>query len=57
MMQLWTEKTWKPYVEGRTNTVILVDQMEACTHPNFIDSAYNYGTNVVQVLVVFTSVS
>ena len=57
VMQIWTEKIWKPYVEGSTNSVLLLDQMEAHVHPNFIDASDNYGTNVVQVPAGFKSVS
>ena len=37
--------------------MLLLDQMEAHVHPNFIDASDNYGTNVVQVPAGFKSVS
>ena len=36
VMEIWKEKTWKPYVENTQNYALLLDQMESHIHQNLL---------------------
>ena len=56
VMQEWKEKIWTPYVQGRSNSVLLLDQMQSHIHPDFIDSVADTNTQIIEIPGGFTSV-
>ena len=56
IMQEWKEKIWMPYVQGKSNSVLLLDQMQSHIHPDFIDSVADTNTQIIEILFGFTYV-
>ena len=57
LMRLWKENVWKPYVEGKKRSALILYRVESHVDPNFIDTVDELGTRIITIPGGFMSVN